>query len=150
MRRRLLGREDVEDVIVDVYTVAWRRIEDFAAATAPLAWIYAVARKTIANQYRSRRRWSRLKAKAEVSLEPGLAHTVDGTAIHRLDVERVLAAVSRLPELEQEILRLAVWEGCSLEEIGIVVELSVDAVRTRLYRARQKLRQVIATGGPHE
>ena len=51
----------------------------------------------------------------------------------------VLAALSNLRELDQEILRLNVWEELGHKEIGQVLGLSIDAVKKRFSRARQRL-----------
>src|SRR5436190_21264833 len=56
--RRLADRSAAEEVAAEVFLVAWRRGEDVPAP--PLPWLYGVARKVIANSFRSRTRRARL------------------------------------------------------------------------------------------
>jgi RNA polymerase sigma-70 factor (ECF subfamily) len=53
-------------------------------------------------------------------------------------------AVAALPPAQREVLILAEYEDCSLEEIARTVETSVGAVRSRLHRARENLRRMLA------
>ena len=57
------------------------------------------------------------------------------------DSRHALDALSRLSSLEQEILRLSVWEELTHTESAHVLDLSVDAVKKRFSRARKKLAQ---------
>jgi DNA-directed RNA polymerase specialized sigma24 family protein len=55
----------------------------------------------------------------------------------------VQAALSRLGELDREVLTLTVWEGLPPREVAAVLRLSPDVVRTRLSRARARLRALV-------
>jgi RNA polymerase sigma factor (sigma-70 family) len=55
----------------------------------------------------------------------------------------VQAALARLGELDREVLTLTVWEGLQPREVATVLEVSPEAVRTRLTRARGRLRELI-------
>ena len=53
--------------------------------------------------------------------------------------QQVVEAVSKLRNTDREILRLAVWEDLDRPEIAIVLGITTDAVRQRLYEARKRL-----------
>jgi RNA polymerase sigma-70 factor (ECF subfamily) len=58
--------------------------------------------------------------------------------------EIVAGAVRELPPLQREALILAEYEGLSLEEIAQAVEAEVGTVKSRLHRARENLRRMLA------
>ncbi|MGH9053837.1 MAG: RNA polymerase sigma factor [Acidimicrobiia bacterium] len=137
--RRTPSREDAEDVVAATYLVAWTKIEEVAAARVPLAWLYGVAYRSLANQRRGSARWARLleRAKRQQTFrradDPALV--VEGSA----EVERLRQALESLSRIDQELLRLAAWEGLSNAEIAQVLRTSEGAVRSRLHRARRRL-----------
>ncbi|MDN5772092.1 MAG: hypothetical protein L0I76_27150 [Pseudonocardia sp.] len=54
--RRRLATADVEDVVGEVFTIAWRRRNDVPAGNAQLLWLYGTARRVLANEHRRARR----------------------------------------------------------------------------------------------
>ena len=124
--RRRVAADSVEDVVAETFLVCWRRLE--RVPEEPLPWLYAVARKTLANQ---RRAATRQASRALVEI-PGEAVLFDG--------DRTLgAAFSQLSEGDQEILRLVAWEGLSLREAALVLGCSAVAGRVRFHRAKRCL-----------
>lgn len=142
-RRRTLNRADAEDATADAFAVAWRRR---AAAPEPhqaLPWLYAIARRTLANQRRGNDRRTRLSER----LEP--AETV-GASLGETSGPAI-AALKRLRLDDQELLRLVAWEGLLHDEIAEVLGISANAVAIRLHRARVRFEQELrATSSPHE
>jgi len=98
--------EVAHDVVADTFLVAWRRLERLP--DDPLPWLLGVARKTLANQWRSARRRQALltELKAEEVARPNTATGPTGGA--SLDVA---AALDRLSEADRELLLLIAWEG---------------------------------------
>ena len=95
MRRTI---ERAEDALADTFAVAWRRRD--AIPREPLPWLYGVARRVLANQYRSARRQAAVAHR--LAREPR-ADTPDR--------EPVLAALARLRPADRELLMLIAWEG---------------------------------------
>src|SRR5918992_2908193 len=81
--RRRVGANAVEDVVAETFLVCWRKLERVPAE--PLPWLYAVARKTLANQRRAAARQTP-RAIAEIPVEavPLEGDPVLGTAFSRL------------------------------------------------------------------
>ncbi len=145
-RRRTVSLEDADDATAATFMVAWRRLEDVIDAEYPLAWLYAVAFRTLGNQRRSRRRSALLRIRLQ-----GLPHDPpsDGPesyATGSSEVASAFAALARLSRRDQELIRLAAFEGLSYAEMAAVVGISESAVRSRLYRARKRLRAAIEKG----
>ena len=146
--RRLASRTDeVPDVVADVFSVAWRRINDVPTGGQELMWLYGVARRCVLRSQRSHRRWlrllTRLSAEARARPPVGVAASPQ---------REVLDAIERLRPLDREALRLVMWEGLSHSDAAVVLGCSVNAVAQRLHNARERLRIELAesTGGARE
>ncbi len=144
-RRRSPSAEDANDAVAEVYIVAWRKIDEVAAAEKPIAWLLSVARGILSNQGRGRGRRNKLLDK--VGREPvRLGIDPAEETQHDALVAQVFESLKRLTPLDQEIVALATFEGLSHIEIGEVVGKRPSVIKTRLYRARQRLREELAAG----
>jgi RNA polymerase sigma-70 factor (ECF subfamily) len=137
--RRCPTLSDAEDVVAEVFLVAWRRLDDLPAGDAALPWLYGVARKTIGNQRRGLLRRGRLQARLEQTAERPATPAPTGT-------EPALEALERLSDDDRELLRLVAWEELSHAEIAAVLGISVNAVAIRLHRARERFEQALVKG----
>lgn len=130
--------DDAQDLAEDVFAVAWRRRGDVPAGRSGLMWLYGVAHHTLSHHRRSVGRRIRLQQRlASVPLvdPPG----PETEALHRTELEQVLAAARHLTPVDQEVLRLALWEGLAHREIAAVTGVSVPAVKQRFHRAKRRL-----------
>jgi RNA polymerase sigma factor (sigma-70 family) len=137
--RRAAGAQDAADVVADTFLVAWRRLDDVPPAEAARLWLYGVARHVLANQHRSERRRQRLAERLRREL-PG---ALEGVPPPAPQTGAVRAALARLGPEDQEVLRLAGWEELTPGEIATVLGISQVAVRSRLHRARRRLRAAL-------
>lgn len=137
-RRRTSKPEDAEDALEETYLTAWRRIEEAVSAEVPLAWLYGVARRVLANQRRSADRRDQLVAR--LKQDPGSVPT-DLTSLveaaEALDAAKL--ALSSLSASDRELLQLVAFERLSYREISLVLGTTMTVIRTRLYRARHRL-----------
>jgi RNA polymerase sigma-70 factor (ECF subfamily) len=133
--RRVGGREAAEEVVADIYAVAWRRRERIPEASLP--WLYAIAANVIADQYRSTRR------RRDLGLR--LAHEARGEGPDSDPAESLAlrdafsTAFAQLGEQQREVLRLVAWDGLDVREAAQVLGCSQGAFRVRLHRARRNL-----------
>jgi RNA polymerase sigma-70 factor (ECF subfamily) len=127
---------DHEDVVAEVFLVVWRRLDDVPAGTAARAWLYAVARRVLANQARANARRESLGEK--LSAQPAALHT-DEAPLTDL-VHEVREALASLAPSDREVLLLSEWEGLTPTEIARVMGCPVVTARGRLYRARRRFR----------
>lgn len=137
--RRRLNPDLVDDVVAATFLVAWRRLDQVLAADSGLAWLYGVAYRTIGNQIRSRNRFTELRARI-LRQPPVRPVSVERSVELGDDVERVLRALSTLSARDQEIIRLAAFEGLTVSEIAQAVGGTTASARSKLYRARKRLR----------
>jgi len=141
--RRRATPDDAADALSEVLLTVWRRLDD-VPGDFPLPWCYGVARRCLANQRRGAKRHLQLveRITSEASTSPS----------HEIDDPVLEAALSELPEADQELLRLWAWEQLEPREIATVLQTTPNAVSLRLTRAKAKLeskltRQDSSTGG---
>jgi RNA polymerase sigma-70 factor (ECF subfamily) len=134
---RARSHSDAQDALAEVFLVAWRRLDDVPPGDAARIWLYATARRVIANQWRSIGRREQLQTR--LSAQP-----VTLQAAGPLDdptVDLVHTALRRLSPGDQEVLLLAEWEDLSPAAIAAVMRCSGVAARGRLHRARRRFRK---------
>lgn len=136
--RRRVPADDVEDVVAEVLSTAWRRLDDVPPDN-PLPWLYGAAHKTIANVRRAQGR--RLRLIQRLAAEPSHLGTSGSEDV------AVIEALSQLRPEDQEVLRLAAWEDLDPSDIAVVLGCSPNAAALKLSRARKKLRRRL-TGSP--
>jgi RNA polymerase sigma-70 factor (ECF subfamily) len=132
VRRR--GCPDVEDLVAEVYAVAWRRRSDLPSPAMQRAWLFGVARTLLKADVRHQQRDGELTR----DLAARTAQTANGPAAART-AQVVAAALERLTPNEREILRLVTWEGLTPTELAVVLGVRPGTVRVRLHRARRAL-----------
>ncbi|MEV5959753.1 sigma-70 family RNA polymerase sigma factor [Streptomyces sp. NPDC051987] len=139
--RRLDGRTgEVEEVVAEVFTVAWRRRADLPAA--PLPWLYGVARNCLANAVRGYGRRRRLVDRLGNDDTAHGRHLVDSPGSERPGAW-VHEALARLSPADQEVLRLTAWEELDTDEVAVALGCGKRAAAMRLHRARRRLRAEI-------
>lgn len=125
------------DVVAETFLVAWRRLADVPADLGQAEpWLYAVARRVLANAERSSRRSQRVAARLR---QQGAADHVPDPAAVFSERQRVIQALSNLSEADQEALRLVGWEGLDVAGAALAMGCSRSAMAVRLHRARRRL-----------
>ena len=140
--RRTQAWADAEDVAAETFTIAWRKFDSIPEAE-PLPWLYAVARRVLANHRRGLGRRERLTAllRVDVATPMRAGEDLDGPAF---------AALSALAPADQEILRLVAWEELGNQGIAAVLGITPNAVAIRLHRARARFAAALARVSPED
>lgn len=134
---RRVSRHEADDATSEVFEVLWRRIDE-VPTDASLPWLYAVAHRTLAHTWRTRGRWQRLLDRMGRSADTPFDSTAD--LVVRREQDRLVGeAVARLAPTDQEILRLAAWEGLTASQCARILDCSVAAAEQRLHRAKKRL-----------
>jgi RNA polymerase sigma-70 factor, ECF subfamily len=132
---RMLGDpHDAEDITQDVLIQVWTALAGFAGASAFTTWLYRIVFNRCMNQIR-RRRWTRPVYDVDAPPTAGAEDMV--VARHR--ARATMEAVAALPPDQRIVLVLHQLEGLSYREVAAIVDVSEDAVRGRLHRARLNL-----------
>ena len=145
--RRLTHASDpaatADDLTADVFLVAWEKRSDIPA-DEPLPWLYAVARRVLANHRRRR-------TDIPVS-DLGALDAIDETdpAVLVCDDAALVAAWQALSSRDREVLRLAAWEGLSGAALATALGISPGGAGAALSRARTRLAEEIAAAEVQE
>jgi RNA polymerase sigma-70 factor (ECF subfamily) len=142
---RRAGREAAESLIGDVFRIAFERRKTYDDAyPSARPWLYGIAANLLHKHRRAETR--RLRASARLAAE---AAESDGrrsssAAEAHLALVRVVEAIEALPDGEREALLLYAWEELPYEAIAVALKVPVGTVRSRLNRARARLRELNA------
>lgn len=143
---RITGEADrVEDIAQEVFLRAFRSLGKFRGGATFYTWLYRITVNTTYNALRTQRRRQETSLDALESLEPRVDEEADPAeeTSQRQLAERVKEAIGKLDEQYRAIVHLREIEGMSYREIAEVVSLPVGTVKSRLFRARQHLKEVL-------
>lgn len=134
---RLLGDAgDAEDVAQDTFVRAYRHLADYDPRRQFSTWLFAIARHAALDRLRYRQRHP--TAPLETAPEPSaVSGDVDARDLGR----QIAAAIATLPEDQRTAIVLAAYHGLSHAEIAGLMRCSEKSVESRLYRAKQTLRE---------
>jgi RNA polymerase sigma-70 factor (ECF subfamily) len=140
LARWLLGGEEPDDAVQEVFLRLWLKARLYDPAVPFVAWFGRLAINVILNwRGRHRRHQLREDGTDAWAVDSAVAHTVDaGTVASMLDLE---AAVPRLPTGARDVFILFDVQGFSHDEIAEALGISVGTSRSQLHRARSLLRQ---------
>ncbi len=135
---RLTGRREVaEDLTQECFLTLLRAPRRFDEARGTMkTFLFAITRNLALKHYRDHG--------MEEGLDCAVVPAAKDSQVAWDVSSAVSAAVAALPQLQQEALILFQYEGLTLEEIAKVVGADAGAVKSRLHRARERLRQVLA------
>jgi RNA polymerase sigma-70 factor (ECF subfamily) len=140
VRRRMASSLDVADVVSEVFTVAWRRIDDLPSPPQDRLWLFGVAQRCLlAHQ---RQRWSHARLLSMLESQSNRIELVDvsGDPLHF----RVQSALESLRFKDREVLTLVYWDGLTHADAAIVLGCSVNAVALRVKKAKARLQSKLS------
>ena len=148
---RVLGdRTDLEDLVQEVFVIAFRGLEKFRGDARLSTWLYRICVNVALGRIRTRKRRPQAIGVADLdatAFDPSLTErpeTPDRTLERRQDQERVYRALDTLAPKKRIVLYLHEIEGLDLKEIAYLVDSNPVTVRTRLFYARREFYRVIA------
>jgi RNA polymerase sigma-70 factor, ECF subfamily len=133
----LLHRTDPEtaqDVLQEVFVIAFRKAESLPEP--PTGWLFAAARRVLANSARGQRRRDHLALRLS-----GAAHERPDGDIDDTAGRMVTDALARLSTADREVLTLSAWYELTADEAAQALGCSRSAYGVRLHRARRRLAQ---------
>ena len=150
--RRTANWSAAEDITEVVFTELWRqrhRVTSYEGSLRP--WLAGVAANQSRRWWRDQARKSRTVDRLALVRGRDHAEDVAEAVVNRVDDQArmgaLLDAVSQLPEDQRDVLTLWAWEQLSYEEIAAALHLPIGTVRSRLNRARTRLREIDGTAG---
>lgn len=138
--RMVKDSQDAQDLVQTVFLKAYEKLGAFDARFKFFSWIYRMAVNESLNFLKRRRRWEGLDegrdyaALAETAEENDMSHTIQN-ALMFLKVEH------------RAVIVLKHLEGLSYEEIAYILEVPTKTVKSRLFSARQVLKDILIKQG---
>lgn len=145
--RMCRDEDDARDVVQETLLALARGVRDFRGESSLSTWLYTVAR----SHCLKKRRTSKFAPRVEDAFTEELAQVVAPGASpdEAVETRRALAALERalgaLDPDHREVLLLRDVEGLTAPEVAVVLGIGVDAVKSRLHRARAALRARLAS-----
>jgi len=140
------GREDADDLAQEVFVRAWRSLRGFRGDSAFRTWLHRVAinvvRTSQAKQGRLRRLFVSRREHDDAPFDIAAGgEPIDATLARRQVIDRALAALPdelRLPVTLRDV------QGLDYKEIATLLDVPIGTVESRIFRARQRLRPLLA------
>jgi RNA polymerase sigma-70 factor (ECF subfamily) len=141
---RRVGRDTADELLGDTFRIAFEKRSSYdCGRSSARPWLYGIAGNLVAKHRRAEGR--RLRAMALLAARPMSEMRADST-VDAMDARAawpdVARAIVRLPHGERDALLLHIWEELSYEEIALALGIPLGTVRSRLNRARTRLRDI--------
>jgi len=138
--RLLTVREDAKDAVAIAFFELWRRRHSVRLVDgSPLPWLLNAVSNTARNLERSARRYRALLG--------NVPHSQSVESVQSNDETGVLAALRRLPEKEQSVVVLTIMQGYPERDAATALGIPIGTVKSRLSRAKSRLRDELAQMG---
>jgi len=142
------NEEDANDLVQETYLKAYRFIDKYNSGTNPKAWLFRILKNAFINEYRKKS-----KRPNQVDYEESVTYNdlEKASYLEHVDLredlfdemlgDEVTAALNMLPVDFREVIILCDIEDFSYEEIAKILEIPIGTVRSRLFRARNMLKE---------
>ncbi len=141
------NRSRAEDLVQETFLRAWRSLDSLKSDGAAKAWLFTILRRENARYYERIRPETVDIEEQAIAADPGFEPD------NWLDRQQLRSAIGRLDSDYRDPLLLQVIGGFSGKEIGRILNLNDNTVMTRLFRARNRLREEFnldLDGGDHK
>jgi len=136
------GRGDPEDLAQEVFVRAWRSLRTFRGDSAFRTWLHRVAINVVRTSQVRQGRLARLFGAGGPPPDPPSGEEpLDAVLARRQAIDRALAA---LPEDLRVAVTLRDLQGLDYKDIAAALDVPVGTVESRIFRARQKLKPLLA------
>lgn len=143
---RMLGsNSEVEDIAQQVFIRVWRSAGRYVPTAKFTTWLLKITRNLVFNEMRRSKRHTGTPLQPdpdspEIPIKDETVQTPDASLLERELQQAIEAAIAELPESQRMAVILRRYQDLSYEEIAEVLDLSVPAVKSVLFRARTELR----------
>jgi RNA polymerase sigma-70 factor (ECF subfamily) len=145
---RRAGAKVAEGLVGELFRIAFERRKAFdASRESALPWLYGIGSNLLLKHRRGEARRLRASARMAADREAVDRRAVAGALDARVLFPRVATAIEALPDGEREALLLFAWEELPYEGVAEALELPIGTVRSRLNRARARLRELLEPNG---
>jgi RNA polymerase sigma-70 factor (ECF subfamily) len=147
---RMLGsNSDIEDIAQQVFIRVWRSAARYVPRAKFTTWLLKITRNLVFNEMRRTKRHAHVSTQPEpqaedIPLRDEAAQSPADSLLQQELQEAIDQAIQQLPETQRLAVVLRRYQELSYEQIAEVLDLSVPAVKSLLFRARTELRSKLA------
>ena len=148
---KMLGDEsDAEDIAQQVFLRVWKSAPRWQPSAKVTTWLYKITRNLVFNEVRRRKRHPVQSLDATLASDDGdIPRQIADPGVKAADTAllddemqaAIQAAIDELPDVQRMAVILRRYDDVPYEEIGEILDLSVPAVKSVLFRARTDLRE---------
>jgi len=145
--RYVNNRELAEELAQDAFVKAYKYLADFKGNSKFSTWLYTIVNTTCLTHLRKKKDETiLLEEEKMVSLSDNAYEQKPSDKLEQKTQKQLLErAMKHLPEAEAQILTLFYQAEQSIDEVGMIMGLTTSNVKVKLFRARQKLKEVLET-----
>jgi len=128
-----------EDIIQEVFISCYHHLDSFRQESSYKTWLMRI---TINKSKDALKRWSfrNFISKAEIEPEVLEQNTPESATVTGMEKKELIQEVLKLPIKLREVIILFYYKDLSVEEISAILQLNENTIKTRLFRAREKLK----------
>jgi RNA polymerase sigma factor (sigma-70 family) len=143
---RRAGRQVADDLVAETFLAAFAKRDRYDLGHADARpWLFGIATNLVSQQRRDEARQYRISQAVAAEPEvPGHAERVAADVTAQAMRPLLDAALAALPAADRDVLLLIAWEQLTYQEVSRALAIPVGTVRSRLHRARVKVRQALA------
>lgn len=146
---KIPNKEDVEDLTQEVFLKVYRSLKQFDQKRKFSTWIYSIAKNLCIDYLRKKRLKSvsldaPLFPQEDIFLEiPDEEHEPELILEKTDQQETIIEAINQLSEEHQLVIKLRHFKSYSYDEISEILDIPVGTIKSRIYRARKKLKDIL-------
>ncbi len=153
LNRMVMNKDDAEDLTIEAFGKAFKNLQQYSPQYAFSTWLFKIASNNAIDYLRKKKMENLTSLDRPVDRDGGeeLNQTIKGhsltpeeTIIKKQDADKVHEIIDKLKPRYKEIVELFYMEQMSVEEISKRLDLPVATIKTRLFRARELLMQVLS------
>ena len=138
---RLLGwQHDCDDVVQEVFVVAWQKIGKFRGDSEIRTWLFGIA---INQCRRQRRRYRKQKIQMQQLQQEVVDTTANETTNQSPDIDQLRQAMNELSQRDRELIVVCGIQQVPIDQAARLLGARKNTVEVRLHRARQRLKQLL-------
>jgi RNA polymerase sigma-70 factor (ECF subfamily) len=140
LARRCNDRDLVADAVQDTFVAVWQRPRGFRGDGDVAAWLWGIAIRRLVSRMRTR------GSVAAVFEKAGAAPAAEDQVLLSVEYGDIGQALARLSPEMRAVIQAVVLDGLTAREAAQLLHVPVSSVKTRLYRAKARLRAALAEG----
>lgn len=151
--RFVSNREQAEELAQDVFVKAYRFLSDFKGNSKFSTWLYTIVNTTCLSHVRKKKDETIMmndKQSEHISETVSSGEHASNQLEKRTQKQLLDSAIRHLPDDDAQVINLFYLAEQTMDEIAVIMGITPNNVKVKLFRARQKLKEVLKTKYRHE